>query len=136
MKILVYARNADLSDVQERVRDRHPDAELLPRHAPAHVEGQLESADLVLVDDRFPQVAEEYEDAGVEARVFDVFEPSSEPEPLPEDGHDPLLDLTVADLRETLPGIEDKGRLLGALEQEDRVTARDALEARIDELGG
>lgn len=49
---------------------------------------------------------------------------------------DPLLDETVADLKDDLPGIEDTDRLEALLGAEDRVTAVEAIEDRLAELEG
>lgn len=49
---------------------------------------------------------------------------------------DPLLDETVADLKDALPGIEDTERLEALLGAEDRVTAVEAIEDRLAELEG
>lgn len=69
-RVLLYGRNADLPDLLTRFEGEHPDADVVPRNAAAHTEGQLEEADLVLVDDRYAHVAEEYSDAGHEVKVF------------------------------------------------------------------
>lgn len=49
---------------------------------------------------------------------------------------DPLLEGTVGELEEALPEIEDVDRLEALLEAEDRVTAVEAIEDRLEELEG
>lgn len=54
----------------------------------------------------------------------------------PSEDSDPLLEGTVGDLEEALPEIEDTDRLEALLEAEDRVTAVEAIEGRLEELEG
>lgn len=54
----------------------------------------------------------------------------------PSEVSDPLLEGTVGELEEALPEIEDTDRLEALLEAEDRVTAVEAIEDRLEELEG
>lgn len=69
-RVLVYARHDQLGKALERARGDHPDAELLPRNASAYTEGQTEAADRVLVDNRYPEIADDYRDAEPAVDLF------------------------------------------------------------------
>lgn len=78
-KILVYLPNRDTDLAEEHFGERFPDADIQPRNVRAHAHGQVEECDLCLVDDRYPHVADDFGEAGFEARYFDINELEVEP---------------------------------------------------------
>lgn len=75
MRVIVYAHSEQLEACVEAVRaSAGEDGQVLPRNAHAHVEGQLEACDRVVVDDRYPHIADEYEAAGFDVELVDAME--------------------------------------------------------------
>lgn len=86
MKILVYTRTPPDDDlrISLEARYRAVDDRLLFREATAHADGDLESCDLVVVDDDFPYVADDYRGAGFNVERFDRQEAVVDEPPEPE----------------------------------------------------
>lgn len=116
--ILVYLPNGKVPEGQTHFGARFPDADLQFRNVHRHEEGQLEDASLVLVDDRYPTVGEEYRESEreVEVEYFDVGELGEEPVPQDEPFRDLFASTKAADLaegelsREDLEGVEPAGK--------------------------
>lgn len=105
MPVLVYARPDDLPEATEAAEEDRPDAAVLGRNAVAHAEGQLEDADLVLVDDRFPAVYEDYEQSGREVELFNLDgRATPDPEPEQDEGEGESTDADVPD-EDEVPGL-------------------------------
>lgn len=93
MDILVYTRNSRIGELEDDLRERFAAEDRLRfRNADAHTVGEIEACDLVLVDDDFPFVAQDYRGAEV-APTVELFEASEVGAPEPPEPVGPSEDL-------------------------------------------
>lgn len=80
MLAVCYTRNHRVDDCLAHFSERlGPDDRIRGANGAAFVSGQIADCDLALIDDDFPQIADEYRAAGVEVELFRFDELGEEP---------------------------------------------------------
>lgn len=93
MDVLVFTRNSRIAEHADLFRDEFSgEGEFVRfRNADAHAAGDREPADIVLVDDDFPHVADDYRRTDATVELFDAGELGA-PEPPDPEGDAVALD--------------------------------------------